>query len=104
MGAEATLQHEFLVEIHIDLPADMTDRQRADLQAREQATGRELMDAGTILRIWRVPGRTANVGIWTAPDVTSLHASIACLPMFRWMTATVHPLAAHPLETGSQLR
>jgi muconolactone D-isomerase len=97
-GATAGQQQEFLVEIQIDLPAAMTDRQRSELQEREQSAARELMAAGRIQRIWRIPGRTANVGIWAAPDASSLHTSIASLPMFRWMTVTVHPLAVHPLE------
>jgi len=95
---------EFLVEIQIDLPTDMTDRQRAVLQDRERTAGRELLASGTIQRIWRIPGRTANVGIWTAPDATALHAALASLPMFRWMTVAVRPLAVHPLEVDPHVR
>jgi muconolactone D-isomerase len=59
----------------------------------EANRGRELQAAETIVRIWRIPGRTANVGIWRAPDPTSLHEAIASLPMFPYLRADVTPLA-----------
>jgi muconolactone D-isomerase len=73
---------------------------RDELLAAEAARGRELRDAGTILRIWRIPGRTANAGIWSAPDATALHDALTSLPLFAWMSVQVTPLAVHPLEAG----
>jgi muconolactone D-isomerase len=89
---------EFLVRIEIDLPPDMDADRRAALTEAEAARGRELRDAGTIARIWRVPGRLANVGVWNAADATELHAAVASLPLFNWMSVTVEPLATHYLE------
>jgi muconolactone D-isomerase len=89
---------EFLVRIEIALPAGMDPDERTALVEAEAARGKELRAAGTIVRIWRVPGRTANVGIWSAADATELHAAISSLPQFPWMSVTVEPLATHYLE------
>lgn len=89
---------EFLVEIEVTLPPQLAAQERLRLAEAEARRGRELKDAGAILRIWRIPGRTANAGIWVAPDATALHAAIASLPMFPYFRADVTPLATHPLE------
>jgi muconolactone D-isomerase len=89
---------EFLVRIDIDVPPDMDPGRRAALVEAEAARGRELREAGAIARIWRVPGRLANVGVWSAADATGLHEAIASLPFFDWMSVTVEPLATHYLE------
>jgi muconolactone D-isomerase len=89
---------EFLVRIEVRLPEDISDVERADLAAREVARGRALQDAGTIARIWRIPGRYANVAVWKAADATELHELLTSLPLFPWMDVDVEPLALHPLE------
>jgi muconolactone D-isomerase len=89
---------EFLVRIEVALPPDMAQTAREQLLARERARGLELKADGVIQRIWRIPGRTANVGIWSASDATELHDAIASLPLFPWIDAHVTPLARHPLE------
>lgn len=88
---------EFLVEIEIELPPSTPDAERAALMAAERSRGRELRDAGSIVRIWRVPGRRANVGIWSAADASELHELIASLPLFPWMGVHVRALANHHL-------
>lgn len=89
---------EFLVEIELSLPPELTAEARTALVQAEARRGRELKDAGTIVRIWRIPGRTANVGVWAAPDPTVLHEAICSLPMYRYLRADVTPLATHHLE------
>jgi muconolactone D-isomerase len=91
---------EFLVRIEISLPEEMGDEQRAALATTEAERAAELRAEGTIRRIWRVPGRTANVGIWAAEDASLLHAKLGSLPMSRWMDIEVEPLALHPAEAG----
>jgi muconolactone D-isomerase len=88
---------KFLVRIEVQLPGAMPDDERAELLAAELERGRELVEAGTIWAIWRVPGALRNVGIWEAPDATALHEAIASLPLYRWLSAEVTPLADHPL-------
>ena len=63
-------------------PADGDPEELARLTAAERARGAELGAAGTIRRMWRVPGRRANWGVWEADDATALHAAIASLPLF----------------------
>jgi muconolactone D-isomerase len=89
---------EFLVQIQVTLPPGLSDAAREELMDREQARGRELKSEGVIRRMWRIPGRTANVGIWEAPDATALHEALSSLPMFPYIDARVTPLATHYLE------
>jgi muconolactone D-isomerase len=94
---------EFLVEIEVRLPPDLPAAERTRLLEEEQVRGRELKDAGTIVRIWRIPGRTANVGVWSAADATALHEALTSLPVFAYAEARVTALATHFLEDGPSL-
>jgi muconolactone delta-isomerase len=89
---------EFLVQIQVTLPPELSSTDRQELMEREQARGRELKNEGIIRRIWRIPGRTANVGIWDAADPTALHEALSSLPMFPYIDASVTALATHYLE------
>ncbi len=89
---------EFLVHIEIRWPADGDPQRLADLTAAERARGAELVEAGVIRRLWRIPGRRANWGVWEAEDATALHAALASLPMFPYLDVEVIPLAAHPTD------
>jgi len=91
----------FLVEITVDLPAELRDPRsdrRAELLAAELARGIELRRAGTIESIWRVPGELRNVGVWNTADATALHEALASLPLATWMRVAVTALADHPIE------
>jgi muconolactone D-isomerase len=89
---------EFLVQIQVNFPPEMPPEELAAVVEREAARGRQLKDAGTIVRIWRIPGRRANVGVWQADDADGLHAALTSLPAFPWIDAHVTPLATHYLE------
>jgi muconolactone D-isomerase len=88
----------FLVEIEVRLPATLGETERAELLDAEQERGRQLVEAGVISAIWRIPGAIRNVGIWEAADATELHEHLTSLPLFPWLTAEVRPLAVHPLQ------
>jgi muconolactone D-isomerase len=90
---------EFLVAVQTSLPADMDPERRAALLAAEAAYARQMIDEGVIERIWRVPGRTASMGIWASDDATALHDRLSGLPLSPWLDITVTPLAQHPLES-----
>jgi muconolactone D-isomerase len=89
---------EFLVHIEVLWPPDGDATRRDALVAAEGARARELAEQGTIVRLWRIPGRWANWGLWSAADATALHAAISSLPLYPWLSVTVHPLAAHPSD------
>ncbi len=89
------------MELDIALPPDLDAEVRAGLLEREAVRARELIAAGTIRRIWRLPGRYANVGLWETEDATALHDAIASLPLFPYMRAEVTALATHYLERSA---
>lgn len=85
---------EFLVKMTVGLPAPgpETDRLREE-EARRAA---ELARAGTLVRLWRIPGSTANWGLWRAPDATALHEALMSLPLAAYSSFDVRALAQHP--------
>ncbi len=89
---------EFLVRIEVRLPESMPEGRRRSLVDAESVRGRELIEQGTLVRIWRVPGRWANVSLYRVADATELHAAVSSLPLWPWMNVEVEPLATHPLE------
>jgi muconolactone D-isomerase len=93
---------EFLVYIEVKWQPDADDELRDRLVAAEAKQARELADAGFIRRLWRIPGRWANWGLWEASDATELHNAISSLPLFRWFSVEVHPLASHPSDPGNR--
>ena len=95
---------EFLVEIEFSLPDDLTPSERAALLDAESQRARELIEQGIIKRIWRIPGRRANVGIWECDDASALHDALASLPFFPWMDINVRALAQHPDERAESGR
>ena len=87
---------EFLVNIEVELARRHDPDELAKLTTAERIRGDELASAGTIRRMWRVPGRRENWGIWEAEDATALHAAIDSLPFFPYLDVEVIPLAGPP--------
>jgi muconolactone D-isomerase len=92
---------EFLVHIQVRWPPDGDPLELDRLVEAEHRRAAELGAEGTILRLWRIPGRFANWGLWSAVDATRLHAALASLPLYRWLDITVHPLAIHPSDPAT---
>lgn len=89
---------EFLVHIEVRWPSDGDANELQRLVAAEAARAVELAAPGTIERLWRIPGRRANYGLWSAPDATAVHAAISSLPLYPWLDVEVIPLAEHPSD------
>jgi muconolactone D-isomerase len=89
---------EFLVRIVVDWPADGDPAELARITAAERERAAALGAEGHIRRMWRIPGRRANWGLWEADDATELHAAISSLPFYPYLSVEVHPLAAHPSD------
>jgi muconolactone delta-isomerase len=90
---------DFLVQIDIREIEGGADVEKL-LRQGEAMRARELAGAGVIQRLWRIPGRRANWGIWTADSVDHLQQAFASLPLFPYMTIAVHPLEPHPSDPG----
>lgn len=95
---------EFLVRITVTRPASMDDARWGAVMAEEARVALSYRSKGIIHRIWRVPGRSDNVGVWRAHDATELHARLSSLPAFPYMQVTVEPLALHYLEEPDEDR
>ncbi len=89
---------EFLVRFETVTPASMPTGDRESLRSQERVRASELRESGILVRLWRVPGRRAVIGLWQAEDATALHDALASLPTFPWIDATVESLATHPQE------
>jgi muconolactone D-isomerase len=96
-------QMEFLVHMEVSGIQIGSEAEKA-LREQEAARARELATAGILIRLWRVPGRRQNWGIWNALDEDRLHEALASLPLFPYLAITVHPLAAHPNDPVSEKR
>ena len=94
---------EFLVHININLPPGMPGDERQALSAAESAQAATLATAGRLVRLWRMPGRTANWGLWRASDATDLHNSLTSLPLWPYMDIEVTPLAEHPNDPAGNV-
>jgi muconolactone D-isomerase len=86
---------EFLVHMEVT-PISEGPEAEAALREREAVRARELADAGFLLRLWRVPDKRENWGIWSAKDADELQETFSSLPLFPYLVITVHPLALHP--------
>jgi muconolactone D-isomerase len=91
---------EFLLDIEVRLPSGMPEAEVAELITAERRRGRELIAADAIRHIWRVPGALRNVSVWAATDATELHELVTSLPLHRYSTVRVTPLARHPLKAN----
>lgn len=89
---------EFLarIEQHIS-PAEDLDRVSV-AKAAEKVRGQELVQAGKMRRIWRLPGRRAVMVLYDVDSVDELHDIISSLPLFPWLDVTITPLSAHTLD------
>lgn len=92
---------EFLVAIDFTVPEDMSQSHLDALRVAESVRARELSAAGHLVRLWRVPGRWANWGLWRAADEVELRELLASLPLFPLASITVHPTEIHPNDPGS---
>lgn len=88
---------EYLVEIVIDT-GDLDPATVDGLRAAEAERARELFARGSIISLWRVPGRWANLGLWRAPNEPRLMELLDSLPLRPYMSVQVRPLEPHPSD------
>lgn len=92
---------EFLVHISVKRPDGVDDEDWRATLADEAQVGGDYRRNGVIVRIWRFPGTTSNIGVWTASDATELHTLLSALPAFPYMSIRVDALAQHYLEEST---
>lgn len=92
---------EFLVHMEVKRVAD--EELAARLLQEEATRAETLASRGLIRRLWRVPGRRENWGIWAAQNIDELHTAIASLPMYPYLQVTIHILSTHPNDPGLPL-
>lgn len=89
---------EFLINIKITWPENLPEAEVERVSIAERQMAAELSAQGHLLRMWRVPGRRENWGLWRAENATHMHEIISGLPVWPYMDVTVHALAAHPVD------
>lgn len=90
--------NEYLVNIRIEWPRDLSNDAIERLSQEERAMAARRASEGHLVRMWRVPGRRENWGLWRAADATELHEILSALPVWPYMQVTVHPLAKHAVD------
>jgi muconolactone D-isomerase len=94
----------FMLRIDVTVPPEMPQADKDKLRERENARAMELINEGTMLRIWRIVGRVANFSMWEAPTLEALHEKVSSLPMFPYMKIDVTPLINHPVTEAADAR
>lgn len=89
----------FMVRINVKLPSEWDEKKIEEVYAAEGKRGRQMMNEGKVLRIWRIVGKRANFGVWQADSLEELHENIQSLPLFPCMDVEVTPIIKHP-STG----
>lgn len=90
---------EFLVHIKLRWKDGMPQEEIDRVSREERAHAAELIKKGHLARMWRVPCRFENWGLWRAKDATELHEIITGLPAYPYMhDIDVVPLARHAVD------
>ncbi len=94
----------FMLRIDVSIPPEMPQADKDALRKRENAHAEELVKKGTLVRIWRVVGRVANLSLWHTDSLEALHDAVSSLPMFPYMKIDVTPLINHPVTEIAEAR
>lgn len=93
-----------MVQITVELPGDMDPAKVKALGDAEANRAIELIQAGSLRKIWRVVGARANFSIWETDTLEAFHAAISSLPMHPFMTVQVTPIIEHPATQAYESR
>lgn len=88
----------YAVTMDVDIPHDADPTEIAATIAKEKAYSQELQRGGEWRHIWRCAGQYSNISIFDVADNERLHEILWNLPLFRYMTVQVTPLATHPSD------
>lgn len=96
LRAEGIPRSYYLVRMEVRIPVDLPPDERARLLGAEADRARQLAADGTLVQLWRVTGRRANVGIWSAATCDALHEALESLPLYPFLEIEVLPVSTHP--------
>ncbi|QYN23234.1 muconolactone Delta-isomerase [Amycolatopsis sp. DSM 110486] len=86
----------FAVRMDVSLPLDLDPGFRDELLATEKAHSQKLQREGKWVHLWRVVGEYSNLSVFDVSDNGELHDLLWNLPLFKYMSVSVTPLAQHP--------
>ncbi len=67
-----------------------------ELMARERVVAADLIAAGALVWMWRIPGTATSLTIWDTDSDDALEAHLRTLPLFPHHDIETTTLAAHP--------
>ena len=88
----------YAVKMDVAIPLDADPEEIAQTIAKEKAYSHELQRSGEWRHIWRCAGQYSNISILDVADNERLHEILWNLPLFKYMTIEVTPLATHPSD------
>lgn len=91
---------EFLVRLTPRFPATQTEAERTALLAAERARGSELLAAGKVRRMWRLPGTTSALLLWDVESPDELHSLLSSMPAWQYCDVEVTTVMQHPVEAA----
>lgn len=86
----------FMVHIKVEIPASMDADEMQRLLVAERDMALKYQAEKKLLHLWRAAGEKIAITIWNAETHEELHALVSSLPLFRYLSTTVTPLARHP--------
>jgi muconolactone D-isomerase len=87
----------YICEIRTRRPPELSEDEWQALLEAEWRRGRELVDAGNIIGIWRIAGALANVSVWQADNHEELHRLLTSLPLAPHQEVSLRPALPHPV-------
>lgn len=86
----------YLVRMDVNIPADLPPDEADRLVAAEREYSQALQRDGRFVHLWRVVGAYANYSVFDVESHDELHELLSGLPLFRFISMRVTPLAQHP--------
>jgi muconolactone delta-isomerase len=91
-------QGEFLTTFTVAVPSAADAGVVEELEQRESQRTSELAADGLLIRLWRLPGNSRNLGHWQAHDARQLRDILASLPLAAWLQVETVALTRHPSD------
>jgi muconolactone delta-isomerase len=95
---------EFLVEFEVNIPYGTPASEVQDREDGEVVAAGKLIDAGNLVRVWRVSGESNKakvLGLYSADNESQLDDLLRTLPLYEWMHVTITLLERHPNDPAA---